>query len=244
MHRCYVEPDAWDQPATHTLGDEEAHHVADVLRLAPGANVIAFDGRGHTAPARIETVSRRGVTFSICAAPGFTPRPRPDITLLQAIPKGSHMDMIVEKTTEMGVACIQPLITERVIRRPSGSHEERWRRIAISAAKQCGTPWLPSILPMLDLAEALARIGAPDGFLVGSLEPDARPARQVLRPLAARGPATLVLLVGPEGDLSSAEYDAAKNAGAVPMSLGPLILRVETAAIVGVSMLRYECSAS
>ncbi len=244
MHRCHVEPDAWDQTATHTLADEEAHHVAAVLRLAPGANVIAFDGCGHTAPARIEAVSWRRVTVSLCAAPVFTRRLRPDITLLQAIPKGAHMDMIVEKTTEMGVACIQPLITERVIRRPSGSHEERWRRIAISAAKQCGTPWLPSILPTLDLAEALARIGTPDGFLVGSLESDAQPARQVLRPLAERRPATLVFLVGPEGDLSSAEYDAAKKAGAVAVSLGSLVLRVETAAIVGVSMLRYECSAS
>ena len=241
MHRCFVSPDAWKRDRL-LLDDEESRHLVTVLRAGIGAAVLAFDGEGREADAEVASLGKHAALRVLTEHP-MRPRLTPRVTLIQALPKGTHMDDIVEKATELGVAEIRPVMTERVVRRPGDDRAPkqvaRWRRIAVSAAKQCGTPWVPAIHAPAPLAAALAAVrNEADLFLVGSLEPKARPAREILR--AARTTARVALLIGPEGDLSPDEYRMARESGAIPLSFGPLVLRVETAALYGLSAINCE----
>jgi len=245
VHRCFVSPNAWRNDRL-VLDDEESRHLDTVLRAGIGTAVHVFDGEGREADAEVTTLGRQ-TTLRILTDHRLRSRPKPDVVLVQAIPKGTHMDEIVEKATELGVAEIRPAVTEHVVRRPGQDRAPRqvarWHRIAISAAKQCGTPWIPAIHSPTPLAAALAAEQSKiELFLVGSLETDARPAREVLR--AANAPNRVALLVGPEGDLSPAEYRLARDAGAIPVSFGCLVLRVETAALYGLSVINYELRAA
>lgn len=238
MHRCFAEPDRWKAEGI-TLTAEETAHLVTVLRASPGDRAILFDGQGRVAHAEIVSVSKREARLRLSGEISEHPRPSPAVTLIQAIPKGNHMDQIVEKATELGTSAIVPVITDRTVRRPGASPHERWRRIAIGAAKQCGTPWVPEIGPVVSLAEALTGERASfDLWVVGSLESDSRPVKEVLRGCGDR--TRIGFLVGPEGDLTPEEYAMARNAGAIPVSFGNLVLRVETAAIFGLSVIRYE----
>jgi 16S rRNA (uracil1498-N3)-methyltransferase len=241
MHRCFVTPEAWKGDRL-TLDEEESRHLITVLRAELSAPVLAFDGEGREADAEVAALGEVA-TLRILAEHPVRARLPPHVVLVQAFPKGSRMDEIIERATELGAAEIRPTITEHAIGRRAGDRSSqqiaRWRRIAISAAKQCGTPWIPTIHPPSGLDQAITAVrGETDLFLVGSLEAGARPARDVLR--SAKTPAHVTLLIGPEGDLSPDEYRMAGEAGAIGVSFGPLVLRVETAAIYGLSAINYE----
>lgn len=247
MHRCFVSPEEWTGGLL-CPGEEEAHHLADVLRVGQdGELVLVFDGNGRQALARAR-VFRSGrssrVELEILSEQPVQ-RPTPRILLVQALPKGGRMDWIIEKAVELGVSEIFPVITERVVARldarQSVEKSERWRRVAISAAKQCGTAWVPAVRPVADFGAALRLVQA-DLVLIGSLAPDARPLRAALRELAARPVRSVALLIGPEGDFTPGELQLAAAAGAVGVSFGTLVLRVETAALFGLSVLAYEFS--
>jgi len=226
----------------------EERHMLEVLRLADGDEVEVFDGEGRAAVARLVLqAGRAGLHLEIV-------RPLPVQTeevekiLVVALPKGKRMDLVVEKAAELGVSQIRPVITERVIARPEGERAaqriERWRRIALSAAKQCGRETVLSVGEILPLPEVLTSIGRCDLFLVGSLAPDARPLREALAPWRKRKPGSVAVLIGPEGDLSAGELQAAASAGAVAVSFGKTVLRVETAAIFAAAVLAYEFSSN
>ncbi len=218
MHRFYL-PDL----AMAELPRAEAHHARHVLRLKPGNEITVFDGRGRQARCRLtETGSLEILERSI------TPPPPCRITLAQAITK-KHMDFIVQKATELGVAAIIPLITERTIARPDKS--DRWREIALEACKQSGNNWLPDISVPRPLARVVT--GSYDLKLIAALTPGTVPLRvQRVR--------SVLLLIGPEGDFTPAEVEQARAAGCVPVSLGPLTLRAETAALYALSVLHHE----
>jgi len=248
MHRCFVSPAAWNDPAI-CLAEEEEHHLLDVLRAQPGDRVTLFDGQGHEALAQISLaphegkVTRRRIVMKIVEAVRAI-QPGVSLTLIQALPKGQRMDWIVEKATELGASAIVPVITERVVARltekQKADRRSRWQRIALSAAKQCRTNWIPEIRPVGGLSDAVRSCSNIDLFLVGALTPDARLLRTVLHEARAKNPRTLALLVGPEGDLTPAELAEAVRAGAVPVSFGTVVLRVETAALFGMSVLASE----
>jgi len=248
MHRCFVNPADWDEHALH-LSPEEAHHLLDVLRAVPGDLVTVMDGQGREAKARLATVGTgRGAARRVVldlVEKARTVQPAVRLTLMQALPKGQRMDWIVEKATELGVSEILPVTTEHVVthlrEEQKEARRERWQRIAQSAAKQCRTSWIPEVRPVCGFPEALAICAKVDLFLVGALTPEARPLRTVLAEAAKRGwPRSLALLIGPEGDLSPAELAEAGGAGAVPVSFGSLVLRVDTAALFGLSVLVSE----
>jgi 16S rRNA (uracil1498-N3)-methyltransferase len=165
--------------------------------------------------------------------------PLPAITLAQAIPKGKNMDLIVQKSVELGIAAIQPLVTRYTVVQPGDGKSEKWRRNALEACKQCGQDTLPEIAEPLAFDRWIAtQAEAPGLKLIASLAPGARPLRTVLRENPATVAATL--LVGPEGDFSAEETTAALAAGFLPISLGSIVLRVETATLFCLSALRYE----
>lgn len=239
--RCFIPPAAWST-GTMALESAERHHLVDVLRAGPGTEITVFDGAGREAVARVDAIGRHDVRLTMIQQQQHAP-PAVAVTLVQAVPREQRMDMILQKATELGAAAILPVITERSVVRlreaDEGKHD-RWQKIILNAAKQCGTAWLPQLAPVQPALEALGHLPPADLRLVCSLEPDARPLREVVQEARARGPARVTCLIGPEGDFSAREYAAARQAGARPVSFGPLVLRVETAALYVLSVLRYE----
>jgi 16S rRNA (uracil1498-N3)-methyltransferase len=230
MHRFYL-PD-FQKPV---LSAAEAHHATQVLRVKAGDIVNAFDGRGREAQCQIAEISNRSVKLKLLTQISSKPLPC-RISLAQAIPK-KNFELIVQKATELGVAVIMPLISERTIKRPTAS-PERWRDIALEACKQSGNNWLPEIHPPQQARDFLSSPGRFDLQLIASLQPDARPLKKILADVPP--PATVLVLIGPEGDFTPAELSLAKSAGCLPLSLGPLVLRAETAALYALSVLHHE----
>ena len=248
MHRFYL-PANESQGTTLTLTDREAHHSAQVLRVRTGETVVVLDGAGHELICDIEFVSKKSVTLFV-REKKFTPPLPYQITLLQAIPKGKIIESIMQKATELGVARIVPLLSERVVTHldteSSPEKLEKWQLTTIEAIKQCGQPWLPQVDAPLTPKEFLARGEKFDLPLVASLQNDSRSPREYFEKFETdkkRKPQSVCIWVGPEGDFSPAEMTEIKSAGTLPMTLGRLVLRCETAAIYGLSILNYELSA-
>jgi 16S rRNA (uracil1498-N3)-methyltransferase len=234
MHRCYLESARW-KGGELRLSSDESHHLLKVLRAEQGDEVFVFDGAGHSARARLDKLDP--VTLSVLEETVAEDSRVGGITLIQALPKGKRMDLIVEKATELGVSTIVPVITERVVAIPKADRVERWRRIVVSAAKQCGASNMPSVLDIMDYGAAIDACGPFDLLLVGSLAPDTKLLKDVLRDSEYQ---SVAVIIGPEGDLTQGELDDAIAKGAVPVSFGELVLRVETAALYVISAIRYE----
>jgi 16S rRNA (uracil1498-N3)-methyltransferase len=255
--RAYCQP-AEPTPAEIRLSPEESHHLVAVNRCGRGDPVVAFDGRGREWLTECVDPARGGALLRVRSARPAATR-RFAITLAQALPKGATMDDIVRQATEVGAARIVPLVSERTQVHLDGDRAdkkgEKWRTTAIEAAKQCGNPWLPEIAPVTKLEDFLKLSPATNGVgvetdahplkLVASLHGGSTSLRRALGTYAAkhgRPPSTAVWLVGPEGDFSPAEMTAAITAGFVPVTLGPLVLRSDTAALYALSILSNELS--
>ncbi len=225
------------------LDHEEVHHLRAVLRGKVGQPVTLFDGQGRTAEAEVVVLERHAARARILRQ-AAEPRPDLQLVLVQGVPREQKMDLVVQKATELGVARILPVRTDHAVMQVRSDNEdskrERWQRIALNAAKQCGAAWLPEIAPVQDFETCLAQWPGPMTALLCSLEPDARPLREALAALRENRPRTVVALVGPEGDFSARERALARNAGARPVSLGARTLRSETAALFVLSVLNYE----
>ena len=227
-----------------TLSEEESHHANDVLRLRPGDSAAVFDGKGNEARVRLTEVSSRAVSYQTLSTTRNAPLPC-RVRFGQALIKPAGMDLLIQKLTELGVTEIWPIASERSVTKPSGEKRisSRWESIALSACKQSGQNWLPKIHETAPLDHFLA---SPDpapatGRIIGSLQPEAKPL-PVLLAAARQGTKTpsLDLLIGPEGDFTPAEIGRARSAGFQPASLGPLVLRSETASLFLASVLHYE----
>ena len=235
MPRAYLPPSSWTE--TPFLEGDEAKHLSQVLRIQPGAVVTVFDGLGNHAQARVLSVSKQRVDLMLELAES-APTSLPDITLVQAIPKGKNMDWIVQKAVELGVSRIQPLVTRHTIVSPGGDKAEKWRRTALEACKQCGQFTIPIIEDPLPFAEWLANRPSADLEIIASLADNPRNFRETLRLLPDLE--SITLAIGPEGDFSPEEMTAALAAGFVPVTLGDLVLRVETATMFCLSAIRFH----
>lgn len=243
--RVFCPPTAGDPPNL-TLSPEESHHLVAVNRARPGDTVIAFDGRGCEWTCTLASDRRQAAVLTVRSQHTRPAFPCP-ITLAQAVPKGPAMDAIVRRATEIGAARVVPLESERTQVHLDDDRSDRkvakWRTAALEAAKQCGNPFLPEILPLQTAASFLTAPGDAELRLIASLHPGATSLRPVLAAFRAnhgRLPRSAVWVVGPEGDFSPAELLLAQSAGFAPVTLGPLVLRCETAAICALSILSYE----
>jgi 16S rRNA (uracil1498-N3)-methyltransferase len=245
MHRFYLPP-GHCAGETLRLDGREAHHALHVLRLKRGELVAVLDGVGNEFLCAVENSSRNAVTLTV-SLKNFTPPPPCSITLLQAVPKGKIIESIIQKAVELGARRIVPLLTMRVVthldEEDAADKRKKWQQVAIEAIKQCGAAWLPEIEAPTTIEQYLARKEKFDLSLVGSLQKERRHPRECLSGFQAkhgRLPQSIGVWIGPEGDFTLEELDAIQAAGALPISLGRLVLRVETAAIYCLSILNYE----
>jgi 16S rRNA (uracil1498-N3)-methyltransferase len=245
MRRFYLPPQECRDEHLFLTGSE-AHHAADVLRVKAGDEVVVLDGAGGELVCRVETVTRKKVQLEIQSRTTEPPPPW-KITLAQAVPKGKMLEAIIQKATELGVWRVVPLLTQRVTTHLEGDsidHKaEKWRQTAVEAVKQCGQRWLPRVDPPITLPAWLARGDKFDLTLVASLQDDSRHLRAYFPP-GGRRPQTISVSIGPEGDFAPEEMQAIKGAGALPITLGPLVLRSETAALCALANLNHELRAS
>jgi len=214
-------------------------HV-QVLRLQPGDDITLFDGGGGEWRARIDRIGRSDVSARLIEHVETSLELPFDVTLALGMPANDRMDSVVEKATELGVAGIQPLVCERSVLRLTGERADKkvahWQAVAASASEQCGRTRVPTVHPVRTLPQWLASLtsDATDRRLVLSLH-ETRPWSVV-----AAQDQRLLFLSGPEGGLSEAEEQAAMQAGFEPTSLGPRVLRADTAPLAVLAALALQ----
>lgn len=214
-----------------TLTQPQQRYLYRVLRLAPGDQFIALDGQGQRWIAQLtETPAVSHIVKTIPANPADAPT----VTLVMALPKGSGFDEVVRQATELGVSCLQPVISDRTLHHPNPKKLERWQRIAAEATEQSERLWLPQILSPLPWGNYLqqaqeghrwlcvARGVAPHLLTVAQTSDRAQP---------------ITLAIGPEGGWTTAEITAAVDAGFQTVSLGPRILRAVTAPLAALALI-------
>lgn len=242
MSRFYVKPE--DVRGCEILvSQEEAHHIIDVMRMRAGDIIVAFDGTGKEYIGKILNTSNESLKIKIEKINSIKEKNKISITLAQSLSKGSKMDFIVEKATELGVDEIVPLSTERTIVRLAKEKQpvrvQYWQRIAVGASKQCGRVNVPKVRSLALFDEILKEIKDYDLAMMACLTEDTKPLNQIISVFKGK---TILIMVGPEGDFTPKEIEAARSAGAKLVSLGRLVLRVDTAALYLLSVLNYESS--
>jgi 16S rRNA (uracil1498-N3)-methyltransferase len=221
-----------------TLDAEESHHAVSVLRLDRGATVRLFDGRGGDGQGVIEHAGRRGLDVRVTRIERRARESRWRLTLAVAPPRAHRQGFLVEKATELGVAGLWPVSGERGVVRPSDGMLGKWRRRAIEALKQSGGAWLPELHSPATLRDVLAAASTHPVRLLADLDPQSPLLTTALDRTVADGRVRTntgteaIAFIGPEGGWTSEELALARAAGVVAVSLGPSVLRTETAALV------------
>ena len=248
MHRFYLPPDQIAQPEL-TLADRESHHAINVLRLREGERVAVLDGAGNECLCELMVADKKAVRLAVKQRNTHEPLPY-RITLLQAMTKTKSMDFIVQKATELCAHRIVLLSAERSVAQVGSGDAEakvgKWRNIAIDSIKQCGCPWLPEIEEPVTPREYMAQDEASDLALIASLQAGTRHPREHVEGFIAENgqlPGDISVWIGPEGDFTPAESNDILSGGALPITLGKVVLRSETAAVYCLSALNYELQA-
>ncbi len=225
------------------ISGAEARHISGVMRLGTGDCLVLFDGNGFEYSGIIESVSsgNKEIKVIINETREMPGENIPALTLAQAIPKKNRMEQVLEKSTELGVSSIIPMVTERTIVRPVGRSGdkvvERWRKIAVETSKQCGRSVVPEIRQVTSFTDVLRSAGNFSLRLMACLSRESRPMGQILhRPL----PQSIIVMIGPEGDFTPREIDKAKSDNFVMTSLGNRVLKSDTAGLFMLSVLIYE----
>ncbi len=222
------------------VSGEDVRHIATVLRMKTGDELLLCDGQGTEYVARISGLTRTEVEADVVSQTNRGVA-FPRIILGQGLPKSDKMDLIVQKATELGAAAVVPLVTERTIVkiRDEAKRLVRWQKIVREAAMQSNRadiPRIESIRPFRDFILSLAP--GPMTLFLLPWEEAATPIKSVLR--GASGIKSIIVLIGPEGGFSQNEAAAAKDRGFHPVSLGSTILRTETASLAALSIIGYE----
>ena len=228
MRRLYLEPAefAGDEGSEVRLVGARARRLREVLRIRSGATLSVFDGSGGERSARVGEMTGSAVVLTLGGSLPAAPEPPVPVIIACAFPKASRGDWLVEKATEIGVAQLVPLETDRSVMHAGEGRFARWQRIAVEAAEQCGRARIP-LVGGVPPEDALLVVGDPDTDIT---------IREHLAALASP-PSAIVLHIGPEGGWTQAELDAFDARGALRCSMGPRLMRVETAALVAAAQL-------
>ena len=237
LPRFYLPASDWCEPHL-TLSGDEAQHCSRVMRKQPGDTIEIFDGAGRVAVCEITHVSKVEVKAQITSETRMEPF-QTAIHLLPALIKAEPFEWLLEKAVELGATSIQPIITERTVIHLDAAQTEKklskWRRHMIESAKQCHTPFLPELKAPIAFAASLKL--AADLKIIPALSEHSRTLKQAL---PATQPSSVAVLIGPEGDFTAEEEAQAFAAGFVPVTLGPLVLRAETASLATLAILGNE----
>lgn len=249
MHRFYLPPHACTRRPLCLTG-AEAHHAVRVLRLRPGDALTVLDGCGRQFHCEIAAAHSKNVELTILREQSSPPSPA-SVTLFQALPKHKTWDALLAKATELGVSRIVAVLTEHTVPHLDAGRQQhqraRWQQAVIEACKQCGQPWLPQVLGPLSWTSALALWLECELHLAGLLATATRRVHDHLADFLRtqrRLPATVGLWIGPEGDFSPSEVTDLLTRGVHPITLGPLVLRVDTAALAALALLQDELRAA
>lgn len=227
-----------DEQKGSILGDD-AKHIAKVLRMKVGERLVACDTKGKDYDCVIEEVSDKQVELRVEKIYSSETEPSVAVTLYQAMPKSDKMELIIQKAVELGVSAIVPVQTKRCVSRPDEKSMkkklERYNRIALEAAKQCGRGRIPQVLPMMDYAQALKAMKEDEKAML-FYENSTSSFRKELE----QGAASVSIMVGAEGGFEEEEVQQALDMGIASLSLGKRILRCETAPLAALSIIMYE----
>lgn len=245
MHRFYSDLQ-FTPGARIVLDEDEAHHAVQVLRLEAGGALTLINGRGAEASATALSVRKREVVAEVTAV-RCQEAPAHRIHLCPAVLKGKAMDLVLQKAVELGAHRIEPILTERCVVQIADpqEHAGRWQRAVVEAMKQSGELWMPQVLAPLPFDEAVQNLAGTDLELVASLSPEARHLRVHWdRYVGRRGhpPGSVRVFIGPEGDFSTRELQSLVQRGCGEWSLGPRVLRAETAVLAALAILGNEVS--
>lgn len=242
MHRFFVPP-AWLEKEEVTITGPLVHRLRNVLRLKVGAHIILLENSGWEHEMEVTGVFTQRIEGRVVHKGLATGEPRTKITLYQALPKLSKFECILQKGTELGLVGFVPMISHRCV---IGSLEdiskakvERWWRILMAAAEQSGRGRLPSLRPAMLFPSACEEAGRGGLTLIPWEEEKERSLSSVLR-AEEQLPFSINLFIGPEGGFTSQELAQAQTYGAIPVTLGPRILRAETAGLVAATAMLYE----
>ena len=241
MHRFFV-PQLYAEEMY--IEGVDARHISKVLRMQPGTQLQIVSDDGVSALAEIIAIDSERVTVRCLEKLAESHEPRVKLVLAQGLAKGEKMDFIIQKAVEMGAYSVIPVAMEHSVVRLDGAKAakkvERWQKIAESAAKQSKRDIIPQVQPVQSMAEMLAKCTCQTKIIAYECE-DRLSLKAALRAAGEAGGITeLLLIIGPEGGISESELEQARQAGAVPVSLGRRILRAETAGLVAISAIFYE----
>ena len=225
-----------------TVSGSDAAHIAKSLRMKPGESVTVCGGQGIDFLCEITELSEQTVQLRVVDTVVTQSEPSLRVTLYQGLPKGDKLEWIIEKTIELGVSRIVPVLMQRSVSRPdaksAAKKHERYNKLALSAAKQCGRGMIPEVAPMAPFREILTMLNAHD-LVIFFYECGGQPLSEAVADINRSAWKDIAIVIGPEGGFDPAEAEALQAAGAFTATLGPRILRTETAPLAALSALMY-----
>lgn len=228
------------------LEGREARHAAQVIRLRPGDLLTVLNGRGDLLDCEVQESRHDRLALRVLVRRHSPPPPCP-IMLIQAVPRGRVMDDIVTKATELGASRVIPVLTARTVVHlddsAAGAKSDKWLQSAVEAVKQCGNPWLPRVDAPVSFDSLIAQPASAELSLVCALTPDSTCPGECIRRFIInnqRPPRSVSVWIGPEGDFTPEELGAIRAAGAHAITLGPLVLRADTAATSAIAIIGHE----
>ncbi len=242
MSRFFVEPSQVSEEGYITITGSDVKHMKDVLRMNKGDNFTVCDSTGTEYICSLESFSDGCALGNILSGKAGETEPKTPCVLMQGVPKGDKMELIIQKNVELGVNRIIPVMMERCVVRFNNDKDkekkcERWNRIAVEASKQCGRLSVPVVEKPVSLKEAMAMVAEAHLKIVPYENEDDLRLKAVLR---NKNPQSVAFIVGPEGGFAESEISLLKEKGFTSVSLGKRILRTETAGFAVMSAIRYE----
>ena len=243
MNRFFVTENCFHGDKVVLLDNDQTHQIRDVLRLRPADQIIVLDNAGWEYRVSLTKVTHEQIVGEVGQKQPAAGEPQTQITLYQSLLTRDKFELVLQKCTEVGVSRFAPVITARSLVRENAVKPEkldRWQRIITEAAEQSARGRIPDLLPPVSFEKAIQELSSFEKNLIAWPAEGSSPIRVALHPTDKNIPKTIALLIGPEGGFTNEEVESAKKNGATAITLGPRILRTETAAIVAATLILYE----